>query len=357
MSRNKYQSIRIFMLNKAEYPIWNVKMMMFLEATDCDYLDRIHDGPFFPRQLIPTTLVGGVNQPKHYVVKDKSEWTKEEKTEVLKNAKVRNILYNALDVVMSNRVITSKTTKEIWDALEVQCQETKEIKKNRRFVLTQEYEYFEAKANESLTEIYDRFLTLVNELALVGKEYSNEDSNTKFMRALPEEWDLKTTIIRDNTASLDDVSLDEIQGRLKIHDLDIMQRNNGKPTRTKYVVLNAKANTIERLSSSARRKTKYVESSESQDESNSDGNFDDDSYSDSSYTKMKEMVAMIVKGFKKMKYRKCRKVGNTSKKVSGDSKTGRYKKKDDMENKFGKFDKAKVKCYNCDSMVTLLLST
>ena len=50
---------------------------------------------------------------------------------------------------------------------------------------------------------------------MVGKEYSNKDSNTKFMRALNEEWDLKTTIIRDNT-SLDDVFLDEIYERLKL---------------------------------------------------------------------------------------------------------------------------------------------
>ena len=48
--------------------------MMFLEATDCDYLDIIHDGPYVPRKLIPTTLVDGVNQPEYYAVKDKSKW-------------------------------------------------------------------------------------------------------------------------------------------------------------------------------------------------------------------------------------------------------------------------------------------
>ena len=47
---------------------------------------------------------------------------------------------------MSNRVITCKTAKEICDALEIQCQGTKEIKKNMRYVLTQEYEYFKAKS-------------------------------------------------------------------------------------------------------------------------------------------------------------------------------------------------------------------
>ena len=83
-------------------------MMIFLEGTDCDYLDRIHDGPFIPKKLIPSTIIDGSNQPEHYVV----------------------------DAVMSNKVITYKTIKEIWGALEVQCQGTKEIRMNRRSVLT-----------------------------------------------------------------------------------------------------------------------------------------------------------------------------------------------------------------------------
>ncbi|KAL8104502.1 hypothetical protein AgCh_028647 [Apium graveolens] len=41
---------------------------------------------------------------------------------MLKVAKVRNILHNSLDNVMSKRVIAYKTAKKIWDALETQCQ-------------------------------------------------------------------------------------------------------------------------------------------------------------------------------------------------------------------------------------------
>ena len=100
------------MLNNAENATWKIKMMMFLEATDCDYLDRIQDGPFVPKKLIHIASVDGVDQPEYYGAKNKSEWTKEEKIEVLKDAKVRNILHNYLDVVMSNRAITCKTTKE-----------------------------------------------------------------------------------------------------------------------------------------------------------------------------------------------------------------------------------------------------
>ena len=113
--------------------------------------------------------------------------TPEEKTEYLKDSKVQIIIHNSLDPVLSNRVIASKTGKEIRDTLETQCQGTEAIKKNRRALLIQEYEQFEAIRDESLTNVYDRFLTLLNNMSLVGKVYDKEDSNTKFLRSLSED--------------------------------------------------------------------------------------------------------------------------------------------------------------------------
>ncbi|XP_074355886.1 uncharacterized protein LOC141695546 [Apium graveolens] len=136
------------------------------------------------------------NAPEHYVRKERSKWLDPEKASMLKGAKVRNIMRNSLDNVMSNRVIACKTLKEIWDALETQCQGTMAIKNNRRVILVQEYKQFDAKADESKTDIHNRFLTLLNDLSFVGNEYDIEDSNTKFMRALPEDWDTQASIIR-----------------------------------------------------------------------------------------------------------------------------------------------------------------
>ncbi|XP_074342462.1 uncharacterized protein LOC141680027 [Apium graveolens] len=137
-----------------------------------------------------------LNAPEHYVIKEKSKWSDPEKAAVLKDAKVWNILHNSWDNVMSNRGTSCKTAKEIWDSLETQCQGTMAIKKNKRDVLVQEYEQFDINVNESITDIYDRFLTLLNDLSLVGKEYERDDSNTKFLRALPQDWDTQASIIR-----------------------------------------------------------------------------------------------------------------------------------------------------------------
>ncbi|KAL8132325.1 hypothetical protein AgCh_007988 [Apium graveolens] len=171
-------------------------------------LERINEGPHKPTKL----SVVVVDQPAKTKPKEKGEYTAEDISSIVKDARVRHLLHSVIDNVMSNRVINCKTAKEIWDALDTRCQGTDAIKKNRRTILSQEYEQFDSKTDELLTELYDRFIKLLNDLSLVDKEYDLEDSNLKFILALPENWDLKSTTIRDNY-DLTETTLDEIYGK------------------------------------------------------------------------------------------------------------------------------------------------
>ena len=220
--------------------------------------------------------------------------------------------------------------------LRFNAREPKAIKKNRRALLIQEYEQFEAKTDESLTEVYDRFLSLLNELSLVGKVYDNEDSNTKFLRALTEDWDAQTSIIR-HQYELNEISLDEIYGMLKTHDMELQQRKNRKGNRSKGVALKVASRSNGSMKGKGR--TAYHDESSNPDD-DSESNTDDSSSDED----IKEMMAMLVKGFKKFKYRKQKRQFNSSKKSSN---SGENKEKD---SKTGKLDKSKVRCYNCDGM-------
>ncbi|KAK1397946.1 hypothetical protein POM88_007809 [Heracleum sosnowskyi] len=258
MSTTKYESMKIPILKKSEYPTWRVKMLMYLEAMDPDYLDRIRDGPYIPTRIVERTDT----VPEHYVVKAKSEWTPEEK-----------------------------------------AHGSASVKKNRRALLIQEYEQFDARPDESLTDLYDRFLTLLNSLSLVDMEYETEDSNTKFLRALPEEWDTQTSIIR-HQYDLNTMSLDEVFGMLRTHDLEVQQRKNMKSSKAKSIALKAEA----------KSKGKTMEVSRKTSEGWSSGRIED-----------------------KATFRK--KTFNANK--------DKYIKKD---NKGSKFDKSKVRCYKCNGI-------
>ena len=143
-SNSRYESIRVPILRASEYPVWKVKMVIFLGATDPEYLDRIYDGPHMPTKL--SVAVG--DETQKMIHKEKKDYTPEDISLISKDAKVKHLLHSALDSAMSNRVIGCKTAKEIWDALEIRCQGTKAIKKNRRTILTQEYEHFDSKIGE-----------------------------------------------------------------------------------------------------------------------------------------------------------------------------------------------------------------
>ena len=198
---------------------------------------------------------------------------------------------------MSNRVINCKTAKEIWDALETRCQGTDTIKENRKTILTQEYEHFDSKNNESLNYLYDRFVKLLNDLSLVDKEYDLEDSNLKFLLALPECWDLKATTIRDNY-NLDETTLDEIYGMLKTHELEMEQRSKRKGGKSRTVALKAEEE-CPKVATSRKGKGKALITKSDTESSSCDS--DDDSETESlpemdADEEMMKLCALMVKG-------------------------------------------------------------
>ncbi|KAL8147915.1 hypothetical protein AgCh_005295 [Apium graveolens] len=216
------------------------------------------------------------------------------------------------------RVIAYKTAKEIWDALETQCQGTMAIKKNRRAVLIHEYEHFEAKPHKSLTNIYDRFLTLLNNLSLVGK-YNYEI-----------------------------ITLDEVYGMLRTYDLEVQQRKERNRRKGKSVALkvNAKASK-ERSVEVTKKKNNLPESYTDDLSSNSNDDIDSETDENVTYFDAMQMAALLVKGFKRMQFKKSQKNRSFRKKFTrGERKSTR--RRDGHDSKAGKVDMSKIKCYNCD---------
>ncbi|KAL8118401.1 hypothetical protein AgCh_016070 [Apium graveolens] len=341
--QSRYETIRVPILRPSEYSIWKVRMTMFLEATDPEYLDRIKEGPHKPTKLV----VAVAGEAAKTVPKEKSDYTAEDIASIAKDAKVRHLLHSAIDNVMSNRVINCKTAKEIWDALETRCQGTDTIKKNRKTIVTQEYEHFDSKTNESLNDLYDRFVKLLNDLSLVDKEYDIEDSNLKFLLALPECWDLKATTIRDNY-NLDETTLDEIYGMLKTHELEMEQRSKRKGGKSRTVALKAEEE-FPKAASSKKDKGKalFKKSDTESSSSKSDDDSDFESLPETNADEeMMKLYALMVKGITKIAYRKFRKGKKFSRKgISSDKKN--FRRSEGRGGKSDRGDYTNVKCYNC----------
>ena len=106
----------------------------------------------------------------------------------------------------------------------------------------------------------------------------------------------------------------------------------------------------EKSSNYAKRRGKEAASSHESDSDNESNTDDDSNSNDSSDDDMMQMMAMIVKGFKKMKFRRQRMKVNFTKKFSKSEGKERFKKREGKDFKADKVDKSKIKCFNCDGI-------
>ena len=73
----------------------------------------------------------------------------------------------------------------MWDTIELIMEGTEEVKENRLDILTSQYEAFKSLSGESITQVYERYNKLLNELSIQGKTYPLRETHRKFMLTLP----------------------------------------------------------------------------------------------------------------------------------------------------------------------------
>ena len=105
------------------------------------------------------------------------------------NAKTMNALYCVLSLEEFNRISQCATAYEIWHTLEVTHESTSKVKTSKINLLSQEFESFSMKPNESLSEMNTRFTLIVNNLKALGKTFIKEELQGKLLRSLGPEWD------------------------------------------------------------------------------------------------------------------------------------------------------------------------
>ncbi|XP_052188099.1 uncharacterized protein LOC127798498 [Diospyros lotus] len=146
------------------------------------------------------------------------KWTAGERMSMETNAKAMNTLICALCPEEFNRISTCKTTKEIWDKLEVTHEGTNQVKETKINNLVHDYELFTMKENEYIKDMYTRFNDIVSTLESLGKTFTNGEKVRKILRSLPRSWDPKVTAITE-AKDLDKLEFDNLLGSLMTHEI------------------------------------------------------------------------------------------------------------------------------------------
>ncbi|GJX96652.1 zf-CCHC domain-containing protein [Tanacetum coccineum] len=137
-----------------------------------------------------------------------------------KNNEAKMVIYNALLRKEYERIFMCNTAKEIWKTLLITHQGNNQVKDNKIDLLVQQYKEFVISEDESIDSAFARFNTIITSLKDLDKGYSSKNYVRKFLRALHRKWRVKVTIIKESK-DLTSLSLDELIGNLKVHEMII----------------------------------------------------------------------------------------------------------------------------------------
>nr|GEU30931.1 hypothetical protein [Tanacetum cinerariifolium] len=143
--------------------------------------------------------------------------TTEEKVQKKIDVKARSMLLMALPNEHLMTFNENKDAKTLFAAIQIRISGNESIKKTQKNLLKQMYENFSAPSTESLDSNFNRLQKLVSQLAILGKNSSQEDLNLKFLRSLPSKWNTHVLVWR-NKPNLDTMSFDDLYNNFKIFE-------------------------------------------------------------------------------------------------------------------------------------------
>ncbi|GJQ99157.1 zf-CCHC domain-containing protein [Tanacetum coccineum] len=137
-----------------------------------------------------------------------------------KNNEAKMVIYNAFPRKEYERIVMCNTEKENWKTLLITHQGNNQVKDNKIDLLVQQYEQFVISEDESIDSAFARFNTIITSLKALDEGYSSKNYVRKFLRSLHPKWRAKV-IGNEESKDLTSLSLDELIGNLKVHEMII----------------------------------------------------------------------------------------------------------------------------------------
>jgi len=135
----------------------------------------------------------------------------------LKDLKVKNYLFQAIDRSILETILKKDTSKDIWDSLKQKYQGTARVKRAQLQALRKEFEVFHMKMGESVNDYFARTLTIINKMGIHGEQMNDVVVIEKILRSMTPKFDYVVCSIEESN-DIDVLSIDELQSSLLVHE-------------------------------------------------------------------------------------------------------------------------------------------
>ena len=135
----------------------------------------------------------------------------------LKDLKVKNFLFQAIDREILETILDKSTSQAIWKSMQQKYQGSTRVKRAQLQALRREFELLAMKDGEKVDSYLGRTLSIVNKMKSNGEVMDSSTVVSKILRSLTANFNYVVCSIEESN-DLNHLSLDELHGSLLVHE-------------------------------------------------------------------------------------------------------------------------------------------
>jgi len=116
--------------------------------------------------------------------------------------------------------------------LEVTHEGITNVRREREQTLVSEYEAFQIKNGETISELQTRFSHFVNHLLGLGKTFEDDELNIKILNCLTRTWEPKIKAIKESK-DLTSMLMEVLFGKFLSYEHELIQQSHAEETKKK----------------------------------------------------------------------------------------------------------------------------
>ena len=144
----------------------------------------------------------------------------------IKDLKVKNYLFQAIDRTILEQILKKDTSKLIWNSMKKKFEGNARVKRSALQALRREFEILEMRPSETITEYFARVMAIANKMRSNGEQMKEVTIVEKILRTLTEKYNYIVVSIEESK-DIDSLTIDELQSSLVVHEQKF-HRNRGE---------------------------------------------------------------------------------------------------------------------------------
>ncbi|RDX99787.1 Copia protein, partial [Mucuna pruriens] len=135
----------------------------------------------------------------------------------LKDLKINNYLYQAIDREILDTILNDDTSKKIWDSMKQKFQGSTRVKRAQLQALRRDFEMLHMKEGEIVNSYFARTLKIAKSMKACGESMRENVITAKILRSMTPKFNYVVCSIEESN-NLDIMTIDELQSSLLVHE-------------------------------------------------------------------------------------------------------------------------------------------